>query len=188
MNVERQITDYFRAKGELTIGDILNKFPALTPTAAQNTIRSMASRGVLRRQKRVDAIPIFEFVGVVETARKPKPGKDETKFMLMMRAMLKDAAACNARMMREERPRTPAQLAATDAMSRKVIVKRDADIARIVKLMNGGPMAYSEIRKASGLSESQVKDRMSFGVIHGQFTRTGKGNRSKYQAVAGLLT
>ena len=188
MNVERQITDYFRVKGELTLGDILNKFPALTPAAAQSTIRSMASRGVLRRQARVDEIPIFEFLGVVETARKPKPGKDETKFMFMMRAMLKDAAACNARMMRDGRPRTPAQLAATEIMSRKVIAKRDADIARIVTLMASGPMSYSEIRKASGLSDSQVKDRMSFGVIHGQFVRTGKGNRSRYQAIAGLMT
>lgn len=188
MNVERQITDYFHAKGELTLGDILTRFPALTPTAAQSTIKSMAARGVLRRQTRVDEIPIFALTGYADTVR--KPGKGGSPADDRMAALLKDAKACNARMIGEDRPRTPAQLAATETMARDAIARRDADIARIVTLMGSTPMSFSEIRTATGMSDSEIKNRMGFGVLYGQFVRVGEGNRSKYQAVAtqGLLT
>ena len=180
MNIEGQVIDYFRAKGELTLGDIMNKFPVLTPASVSYAVRSMAIRGVLRTAHISDGISIFALVD--NSAPVSKPGKEEGAFMAKMKAMRKDAKACNARMVRDGRPRTPSQLAATDTMARKALLRRDADIARILTLMDSGAMSFSEIRNATGLSDSQVKDRTSFGVTHGVFVRIGAGNKCRYQA------
>lgn len=184
MNIEGQVIGYFRNKGELTLNDILSKFPTLRPDSVSHAVRSMAIRGVLRTTHIADGISIFAL-----TEKSRNPGKEEGAFAATMTAMRKDADSCNARMVQDGIARTPGQLAATDLLARRSVFRRDADIARILNIIGIGSMSFGEIRDATGLSDSQVKDRMSFGVTHGIFARIGAGNKCRYQAITqGLLT